>query len=58
MASSLERIPVDTIDGRPSSLGAFAGKVRLVVDVASRCGLTPPDAALIVSAIERALAQP
>jgi glutathione peroxidase len=41
MASSLEQIPVHTIDGRPSSLGEYAGKVRLVVNVASRCGLTP-----------------
>ncbi|TKD12996.1 glutathione peroxidase [Polyangium fumosum] len=46
MASSLERIPVNTIDGRPSSLGAYGGKVRLVVNVASRCGLTPQYTAL------------
>ncbi|MDI1443054.1 glutathione peroxidase [Polyangium sp. 6x1] len=41
MTTSLERIPVNSIDGRPSSLGAYTGKVRLVVNVASRCGLTP-----------------
>lgn len=41
MMTPLENIPVRTIDGQPSSLGAYAGRVRLVVNVASRCGLTP-----------------
>jgi glutathione peroxidase len=41
MTTELESIPVRTIDGRPSSLGAYAGTVRLVVNVASKCGLTP-----------------
>ena len=41
MNTELESIPVRTIDGRPSSLGAYADTVRLVVNVASRCGLTP-----------------
>jgi glutathione peroxidase len=40
--TTLESIAVKTIDGAPSSLGAFAGQVRLVVNVASKCGLTPP----------------
>jgi glutathione peroxidase len=39
--SEIESIPVKTIDGEPSSLGDYAGKVRLVVNVASKCGLTP-----------------
>lgn len=39
--TQLEAIPVTTIAGTPSSLGDFAGKVRLVVNVASKCGLTP-----------------
>ena len=39
--SEIESIPVKTIDGQPSSLGDYAGKVRLVVNVASKCGLTP-----------------
>lgn len=30
-----------TIDGEPCELSAFAGKVALVVNVASKCGLTP-----------------
>jgi glutathione peroxidase len=34
-------IPIETIDGRAASLGDYAGKVALVVNVASKCGLTP-----------------
>jgi glutathione peroxidase len=34
-------IPVNTLDGQPSSLGAQGGKTLLVVNVASKCGLTP-----------------
>jgi glutathione peroxidase len=34
-------IPLTTIDGRPTSLAAFGGRVILVVNVASRCGLSP-----------------
>ena len=41
MTTALEGISVRTIDGQPSSVGAYAGKVRLVVNVASKCGLTP-----------------
>lgn len=41
MASSLEVIPVRTVDGQPASLADYSGKVRLVVNVASKCGLTP-----------------
>ena len=40
-AGGLEDIPVRTIQGEESSLGDYAGKVRLVVNVASKCGLTP-----------------
>jgi glutathione peroxidase len=41
MPSPLEQIPVHSIDGRASSLSAYSGKLRLVVNVASKCGLTP-----------------
>jgi len=41
MSSLLEAIPVRTVDGQPASLADYAGKVRLVVNVASKCGLTP-----------------
>lgn len=38
---ALEDIPIQTLAGEPSSLREFGGKVRLVVNVASKCGLTP-----------------
>jgi glutathione peroxidase len=38
---SILEIPVATLDGRPSTLGAHEGKAMLVVNVASKCGLTP-----------------
>ena len=44
--SSIQNIPVSTIDGKPSSLKDFAGNVLLVVNVASKCGLTPQYEAL------------
>jgi len=34
-------IPVNTLAGQPSSLGDLGGKTLLVVNVASKCGLTP-----------------
>jgi glutathione peroxidase len=34
-------IDLRTIDGAPQKVGAFAGKVMLVVNVASQCGFTP-----------------
>jgi glutathione peroxidase len=39
-------IPVKTLAGEDSSLGEFAGKTLLVVNVASKCGLTPQYTAL------------
>ncbi|MEY4577036.1 MAG: hypothetical protein RL701_1739 [Pseudomonadota bacterium] len=44
--SSLQQIPLKTIKGDDSSLQAFAGKVVLVVNVASKCGLTKQYSAL------------
>jgi glutathione peroxidase len=42
----IEGVPVSTIDGKNTNLGDFGGKVRLVVNVASKCGLTPQYTAL------------
>jgi len=38
---SLYEIPINRLDGTPSSLGDFEGQTTLVVNVASQCGLTP-----------------
>ncbi|MDE2439777.1 MAG: glutathione peroxidase [Betaproteobacteria bacterium] len=46
MPPSLYDIPLKTLDGTPTHLGQFAGKVLLIVNVASKCGLTPQYAGL------------
>lgn len=41
MTTPIQEIPVRRITGEAASLGEYAGKVVLVVNVASKCGLTP-----------------
>ncbi len=43
---TLDDIALTTIDGTPTSLAAWAGQTKLVVNVASRCGLAPQYAKL------------
>src|SRR3954447_7629413 len=38
---SISDAPVKTLQGEPTSLAGFKGKALLVVNVASKCGLTP-----------------
>jgi len=46
MNASLHDIPLNSLDGRALTLGEFKGQVLLIVNVASKCGLTPQYAEL------------
>lgn len=41
MSKEIYEIPVRRIDGNETTLGEFEGKALLLVNVASKCGLTP-----------------
>jgi glutathione peroxidase len=45
-AASVHDIKINTLEGKPTSLGEYKGKVVLLVNVASKCGLTPQYEAL------------
>ncbi len=41
MPTTITELPLKRIDGSETTLSEFAGKVLLIVNVASKCGLTP-----------------
>ena len=41
LVMSISDISINTLSGQPTSLGGLGAKVMLVVNVASKCGLTP-----------------
>lgn len=45
-AVAIDSVPFTTLNGTPTTIGALGGSVRLIANVASRCGFTPQYAAL------------
>ncbi|MCL5745704.1 MAG: glutathione peroxidase, partial [Acidobacteria bacterium] len=45
-ATTIHEFTINSIDGQPTSLAQFKGKVALIVNVASKCGFTPQYAGL------------
>ena len=45
-ASTIHEFTLNSIDGQPTPLAQFKGKMVLIVNVASRCGFTPQYAGL------------
>lgn len=41
MSEQIFDIPLNRLEGQPASLADYRGKVMLIVNVASQCGLTP-----------------
>ncbi|AUS35155.1 glutathione peroxidase [Prescottella equi] len=46
MTTPVQNIAINTLGGVPTSLGEYDGRAVLVVNVASKCGLTPQYSAL------------